>query len=155
MCFFIPACVSCQVSLGSRLLSLVHTPKVSSHPIASTLLLYYTIPFVLSPLVCVLAIGTTFFRVGTCGPVFGGASAWVGSVLDTRVAPIVQQRQPMAVVKQVEEFSRRAGVVARVASACASKQSSASGGLGLATSLRTSVHLGLTTLCRATRRKWA
>ena len=60
-------------------------------------------------------------RVGTC----------------TRVAPTVQQRQPRAVVKEAEGYHRRAGAVAGVASACASKRSSASGGLGLATLRRT------------------
>jgi hypothetical protein len=66
----------------------------------------------------------------------------------------VQQRQPKAVVKQAEGYHRRAGAVAGLASAWASKHSSASGGLGLATLRRTSVHLGITTLCRATRHKW-
>jgi hypothetical protein len=61
-------------------------------------------------------------RVGTC----------------TRVAPAVQQRQPRAAVKEAEGYHRRASAVAGVASACASKRSSASGGLGLATLRRTS-----------------
>ena len=54
----------------------------------------------------------------------------------TRVPPTVQQRQPRTVVKHAEDLHRRAGAAASVASACTSKRSSASGGLGLATSRR-------------------
>jgi hypothetical protein len=62
----------------------------------------------------------------------------VGTSTCTRVAPTVQQRQPRAVVKEAEGYPRRAGEVAGVTSARASKRSSASGGLGLATLRRTS-----------------
>ena len=47
------------------------------------------------------------------------------------------QRQRRTVVKEAEGYLRRAGAVAGVASACASKRSSASGGLGLVSLRRT------------------
>jgi hypothetical protein len=101
-------------------------PPPPPPPIASTILLYCAMSFVLYSLVRVLATATQGCRMVTSGR---GVVCMCRVVTCTRVPPTVKQRQPRAAVKEAEGYHRRA---------CASKRSLAIGGLGLSALRRTS-----------------